>query len=232
MNWKKRASRSCKGIGITLLLFVSFLNAQISVKGPQIGIGFSANTYIGDLNANETLHRFYPGLHLSLAFENQKLIAPAFHLFIGKFIAQTRNLPPVDNIQPNTFVKTHFINADLLIRIRPMYKKPVYPSIATGLGILNFTPKNENNQNYATLVTTRKPGESYASTTIALPLNLSINLKLARNIIAALNYYHLFPSTDYLDNIGQLGTKKGNDQLIMATLSVHIVFEAAGKLGR
>lgn len=232
MNWKKQASRSFNGFVLAFFLFVGFLNAQISVKGPQIGIGFTANTYIGDLNANETLHRFYPGLNLSLAFENQKLIAPAFHLFIGKFIAQTRNLPPVDNIQPNTFVKTHFVNADLLIRIRPFFKKPVYPSIATGLGILNFTPKNENNQNYATLVSTRKPGESYASTTLALPLNLSINLKLARNILVALNYYHLFPSSDYLDNIGQLGTKKGNDQLMIASLSVHIVFESAGKLGR
>lgn len=209
-----------------------FNQAQISVKGPRIGIGYAANTYIGDLNANEKMHRFYPGIHLSLGFETQKVIMPGFNLFIGKFIAQTRNLPPVEGRQPNSFVKTPFVNASFSLKIRPLFKSPISPFIGLGLGLLHFTPKNEQNQNFSTLLSTRLPGESYASNTLNFPFNLGVDFKLSRNFSLGLNYYYVLTTTDYLDNIGKLGVESGNDQMMHLSLSMQMVLESAGRLGR
>jgi len=214
------------------LLYFQYNHAQISVKGPRIGIGYLANTYFGDLNDQEKLHRFYPGVHISLGFETQKMFMPGFNIFVGKFLAQTRNLPPVEGRQPNSFVKTPFVNASFSLKFRPLYKLPVSPFIGAGLGLLHFTPKNEQNQNLSSVLSTRLPGESYASNAINFPLNLGIDFKLSRNFSMGLQYFYVLTSTDYLDNIGKLGKKSGNDQMMYLSLSMQIVIESEARKGR
>ncbi|GIV44086.1 MAG: hypothetical protein KatS3mg035_1209 [Bacteroidia bacterium] len=218
-------------IGCLVLLFHKN-HAQISVKGPRIGIGYSGNTYFGDLNANEKLHRFYPGIYLSLGFETQKMFMPGFNVIIGKFIAQTRNLPPIEGIQPNSFVKTPFVNTFLSLKVRPLFKKSISPFLGFGLGLLHFTPKNEQNQNLSTLLSTRPPGESYPSNSLNFPMNLGVDFKLSRSISLGLNYFYVLTTTDYLDNIGKLGTQKGNDKMMQLSLSMQIVLEGEGRRGR
>ncbi len=218
---------------IILLSFVFHFNyAQISVKGPRIGIGYLANTYFGDLNAQEKLHRFYPGVHLNLSFETQKSFMLGFNILFGQFIAQTRNLPPVDGIQPNSFVKTSFTNASFLLKYRPFFKNALSPFLGAGLGLLNFTPKNEQNQNLSSVLSTRTPGESYSSTGLCLPLNTGVDLKLSRNFSLGLNYFYVFTSTDYLDNIGKLGSTPGNDKIMQLSLSMQFVLESESRKGR
>ncbi len=222
-----------KWFWIIFLFFIIHNNhAQISVKGPRLGIGYSGNTYFGDLNANEKMHRFYPGVHLSLGFETQKMFMPGFHIIIGKFIAQTRDLPPVEGRQPNAFVKTPFVNASFSLKFRPLFKNPVSPFMGFGLGLLHFTPKNELNQNLSTILSTRMPGESYASNTLNFPLNLGIDFRLSRNFSVGLNYFYVLTTTDYLDNIGKLGTQSGNDKMMHLSLSMQMVIEGEGRRGR
>jgi hypothetical protein len=221
-----------KGIWCILLSLFYYGYGQISVKGPRIGIGYGANTYFGDLNYQEKLHRVYPALHLELNFETQKAFMPGFHVIIGNFIAQTRNLPPVDGRQPNPFVKTPFVNASFGLKIRPFFKSPISPFVGAGLGLLHFTPKNEQNQNLSSIISTRLPGESYPSNTLCFPLSLGSDLKLSRNFSLGLQYLYVLTTTDYLDNIGKLGTQSGNDKMMHLSLSLQIVLEGAQRLGR
>lgn len=217
---------------VSLILYFHINHAQISVKGPRLGVGYAANTYFGDLNANEKLHRFYPGIHFSLGFETQKMFMPGFHILIGKFIAQTRNLPPVEGRQPNSFVKTPFVNASFLLKFRPLFKYPISPFVGFGLGLLHFTPKNELNQNLTTILSTRKPGESYSSNALNFPLNAGFDIRLSRNVSVGLNYFYVLTTTDYLDNIGSLGTQKGNDKMMHVSLSIQIIIEGERKMAR
>ncbi len=219
---------------VTILwMLIYYCNhAQISVKGPRISLGYMGTTYLGDLNANEKLHRFYPGIYIGLGFETQKMFMPGFNILMGKFIAQTRNLPPVDGRQPNSFVKTPYFNASFSLKFRPLFKSPVSPFIGLGLGLLHFTPKNEQNQNLSTILSTRMPGESYASNTLNFPLNVGIDFKLSRNFSIGLNHFYVLTTTDYLDNIGKLGTQSGNDKMMHISLSIQLVLESEEKMGR
>ncbi len=209
-------------------------NAQSRLEGIKVGIGFFGTSYNGDLNYKnkEKLHRFYPGASLSLSFVTPRLLSPLIEVGFGRFDSQNRGLAEVNGIQPNTFVKTSFFNANIQLRARILNKKSFSPTLGLGIGLLSFTPKSQDGNNYINITSTRKPNETYGNTTANVPLHLGLNYKLNTLFQISLDYQYFITFTDYLDNIGQLGTKKGNDSLHSLQFSLYFVFANKSKATR
>lgn len=214
-------------------IFFTPVQAQNSAKGLKVGVAFAGMNYIGDINPKkEGIHRVYPAANFSLAFESQKAILPTFNAGFGRFDAQNRNLSEVEGIQPNTFVRTQYFYANFLMKIQVLHKLPFHPHAGVGLGIYNFTPKDQNGNPLLNNQSTRKTGESYGSTAFMLPLNLGVQWRLNQYFSITLDYNHFFVFSDYLDNIGQLGSKKGNDKLHGLQLGLNFIWINKAKARR
>ncbi|MCZ2355801.1 MAG: hypothetical protein LC115_03760 [Bacteroidia bacterium] len=179
----------------------------------KFGLGFLGITYNGDLNANEEYwHRFYPGGNLSLQFNSVRRLSPQLNIGFSKIIAQDRSLFQ-NGQKSNNYVETPFFWGNVLVKYRFYKTGRVRPHIAAGIGILGFNPKDIEGNNLASNQQTREPGETYSTTVLFFPLNAGVELKLNSFVAIALDYYRFNTTTDYLDNVGKLGKKRGKDIL-------------------
>lgn len=188
----------------------------------QAGIAFYSAFYNGDLTQRNGLQGFGPGLDLSLKFDSPKRVSPVFNVGFGSFSAEQRDIPASQGIQPNTFVQTSFWYVDLMLRIHIINRgnpkqapnsRSGYPTeprlrpyLAFGLGVLGFTPRDRNGNLLSTNTNTRAQGENYGNTTAFFPLALGVTHRLSPVLSVGVELRRMFTFTQYLDNIGQLGS--------------------------
>jgi opacity protein-like surface antigen len=205
--------------------------AQIAFAQPdqpplRLGLGLMGTSYVGDLNTNsQPLERFYPGANLSLQFASAKLLSPQLNAGFGKFTAQDRDLTAVDGVQPNKFVQTGFFYVDLRLKARFLREKGLHPYLSAGIGMLGYTPKDASGFNLIDNFATRADGETYGSISASFPLSTGLELRLSPILMLGLEYTYRATTTDYLDNIGQLGLRNGKDKLQTLMLSLYATFD-------
>jgi len=197
----------------------------------QFGFGFCGFTYQGDLNnTDENLHRIYPGLNISLQFDSRRRVSPQINFGLGKFIAQNNEIQPIEGQLPNAFVATNFYYFDLQLRVHFLKKKKIRPHLGFGLGMLNFTPRDEKGNELNLNQSTRANSENqYSTSAFVTPLN--IGLKISLNEVAGIgfDFNHYITNSDFLDNIGKLGTKNGNDALQQLVFTFYLTPKIKGK---
>jgi hypothetical protein len=211
-----------------LLLFAgSGMMAQTAEQKPlKLGLGLMGASYVGDLNTNgQALHRFHPGVNISLQFDSEKLIAPQLNTGFGKFVAQDRDLIGSEGAEPNTFVETPFFFVDFRLRARFLRETSFNPYFSLGVGLLGYTPKDEDGNNLLDNISTRAEGETYGSISAGFPFSLGFEVQLSPLVGIGLEYTYRFTTSDYLDNISQLGLRDGNDRLQSLLLSVYFTFD-------
>jgi len=199
----------------------------------QIGVGYLGSSYIGDLNnTEEVFHRFYPGVNFSLQLESKRAVHLQLNFGFSRFIAQNRNLVPINDIQPNTFTATRYFYGDLMVKIRFFRTKAVFPQVGVGVGFTTFNPKDVAGNDLTVQASTRAVGENYGTTAAMIPFSAGVMWRI--NEIASvgldLNYQLVF--SDYLDNIGQLGTRSGNDALYNLQASVYFTIPNKARSGK
>ncbi len=184
----------------------------------------SANTYIGDLSEQGLkVRRFQPGGYISLQFPTKGLVWPQLNVGFGRIVEQVDGdpFPNLPDISPNSFVETSIFHTELQVNIRFFKRSFLQPYIGLGGGILFYQPKDEKGNFLGENPFTRQEGETYATATAYLPLTAGILSKLSERISLGLSYTYRPTASDYLDNIGQLGNRKGNDALHSAQLSLY-----------
>jgi hypothetical protein len=197
------------------------------------GVAFSGMEYIGDLNnANERYHRINPAFYFLLQFDSYKRVQPLLSVGFGRFIAQDRTLKPVEGIQPNKYTNTSFFNVNVALRYRFFKRKALRPHLSAGVGVLSFTPRDALGNLLSINATTRKPGESYAGATWVLPFGVGFTWRINSFASLGLEYSYYITGSDYLDNIGALGTRPGNDVLQVLQLSVYWSIDNKARRGR
>lgn len=204
-----------------------FSHAQDLPQKPlRVGLGLLGAAYSGDLTTGgESLTRFYPGFGASLQFLNTKLLSPQLNTGFGKFVAQDRDIPAVDGVQPNTFVSTPFFYVDFRLRARFLREKMVVPYLSAGIGLFGYTPKDMNGNNLVDNVATREDEEIYGSLTAAFPLSLGLEINMSHVVSVGLEYTFRPTGTDYLDNISMLGLRDGKDKLHSLMLSIYFTID-------
>jgi hypothetical protein len=212
---------------ILLLLAAAVLPAQSPEQKPlKLGLGLLGASYVGDLNTNgQALYRFNPGVSISLQFDSEKLVAPQLNTGFGKFVAQDRDIMGAEGAQPNTYVETPFFFVDFRLRARFLRETAFNPYFSLGIGLLGYTPKDQDGNNLLDNISTRAEGETYGSITAGFPFSLGFEVKLNALVGLGLEYTYRLTVSDYLDNISQLGPRDGKDRLQSLLLSVYFTFD-------
>ena len=212
-----------KHLPFLLLIFLcSDLTAQKkATKYPlQVGMGLSGIAYTGDLNNNTQLQRVNPGGNLSLQVASQRLLDVQFNAGFGQFTEQVDDAGGI--LEPaNSFVETNFFYGDLRVKLRFFAKKQIQPYLSAGAGLIVFSPRDVNGKFLERNENTRNEGERYNTAIPQLPIVGGFQLKVNKTIMTSVDYTYRFTPTDYLDNIGQLGSKKGFDVLHAIQISVY-----------
>jgi hypothetical protein len=220
-------------LALLLLLFLAGpAGAQVKQRF-QLGIGPYGMLYTGDLSTQkEWFHRVYPGLNLSLQFDSPKLIVPQLNAGFGKITGEDRNLEPVNGIQPNTFVSTTYFYIDGRFHLQFFRRQRFRPRVGLGFGLLNYTPKGQQGQNLQQQLQTRKEGEDYNTTAPHLPMTIGFKYSLNDFVSLGMDLTRFNVFTDYIDNIGELGTNPGNDRLNSLLVSIYFTPGYKKRLGR
>ena len=194
-------------------------------KQLKIGFGMHAISYRGDLSdPNIPIQRYYPGANMSIQLEGPKRLKLQLNTGFGKFAEQYDDVIPSTNpeVRPNTFVETSFYYSDLRLKYRFAIKPWFQPYLTAGAGILVFSPKDENGRFLQDALFTREQGEDYSTAIPQIPFGLGVQSRINRTISFSLAYVYRLTPSDYLDNIGNLGTRPGNDALHGLQLSMYI----------
>lgn len=215
-------------VAILALLLVGF--PLLAQQGPQrplrLGVGLLGATYVGDLNSKGgSIERFSPGATLSLQFASTRLISPQINAGFGRFVAQDRDLEPVEGVQPNTFVQTPFFFVDFRLKARFLRETPVHPYLSAGIGMIGYTPKDLEGNNLIDNYATRNEGETYGSMSAGFPLSPGLEIELSPILMLGLEYTYRPTTSDYLDNVGLIGLRKGKDKLQSLLLTLYITFD-------
>lgn len=195
-----------------LLLLGPSLWAQQAL---QVGLGLNSFSYLGDLAFDGGVRRFHPGLDISLQAANSKAFRLQTRFGFGKFVEQLDNgfFPIEDDILPNTFVETDILYVDLNFTYHFLKRKAIQPFVSAGLGLLFFTPKDRLGNPLGENIFTRRETEVYGSNTLSFPFYGGLKYKLNRAVQLEVAYLYRLSLSDYLDNIGELGTHAGNDAI-------------------
>lgn len=223
---------------VTVLLLCSLAAATaLSGQSPfrqntslRVGLGLVHNAYYGDLSdPNDPFPRVYPGVNFSL----QPYGSNPFHLQLnagfGKVAAQRdmNDIPHVPGIVRVNFVETSFFYSDLRLKYRFFHKKYVQPYVSAGAGFFIFSPKDRNGKFLSEAIRTRPEGENYNTSIPQLPLSAGVQARITRLVWAGIDYTYRIVPTDYIDNIGALGSRAGNDRL--HALQMTLYFNMSGK---
>lgn len=189
----------------------------------------SGSMYIGDLTDDETMfHRIYPGANISLQSEGYRNLRAQLNAGFGRFSEQYDTEPPElpKGIFPVNFVETSFFYGDLRLKYRFFKRKQIQPFISAGAGFLIFSPRDASGKFLSDAILTRPEGEFYNTAVPQLPMTAGVQARITPIMWLGAEYTYRYVPTDYLDNIGQLGRRPGNDQLHQVMVSLYINMSA------
>ncbi len=207
-----------------------FLLNTLSVYGQQdslankarISTGLSYNAYRGDLG-----NGYQSGglaAHLSFMFAHEKKLHGGLHLAAGSFSGHELSQATPDfgtEILPNTYVKTSFISVHYGLQYDIIRYKGLLLYVSQGLGIIRFSPEDEFGNPLIDALSTRASNESYSNAAAILPTQAGLDYTLPNQIGVGIKAGWLNTTSDYLDNLGQLGSKDGNDNVLQLLLQLH-----------
>ncbi|MEM6804715.1 MAG: hypothetical protein AAF696_25180, partial [Bacteroidota bacterium] len=130
------------------VVFILCMCSWLFVKGQekdapsplQIGVGMTANSYIGDLNFQSNAgFRAYPGINFSLQFDRKKPLNLLINTGFARFIEQNAAFSKLGEgeYQPNAYVETSFFYLDLRLKYFFFPQNSIRPFLAAGLGFLS-----------------------------------------------------------------------------------------------
>ena len=198
-------------------------SAQPAPKPLQVGIGLMGASYIGDLTEESIyLRRIYPGGNIAIQFDGKAFLQPQFNVGFGKFAEQSDFLLPeaTPEATPNRFVETSFFYTDLRMRGRFFRRRAIQPVLGAGVGLVFFNPKDAEGNSLGENIFPRLPDETYNTTVPSFSGSAGLVGRINDLLSISLEYTFRYTGTDYLDNIGMLGSRNGNDRLQHLTVGL------------
>lgn len=193
------------------------INLPLRQKGLiKLGVGMTGNYYVGDLSTSKfAYNRIYPGAYFSLSTDNPRRIKWVLNAGYANITEQDDNPRYAQtfskDIHPNTYVSTDFGYGDVGIQIRAFKRHRFQPYLSAGLGFLFFSPKDKKNTGLLDQDFSRLEDETYSLVAFQAPFGFGFEYKILPSIGINLSYQYRLLSSDYIDNIGKLGVRPGND---------------------
>ncbi|MEM1136354.1 MAG: hypothetical protein AAGI07_10995 [Bacteroidota bacterium] len=189
-----------------------------------LDVGIIGNAYKGDLNSN--YNKWSGGGKIGLLFNKKEKVNGSLQLSFQNISGQILNLiPNADNeeaIFPNTFFKSNLITAQYAIRYNLIKKEAFHFYLSQGIGLFHFNPKDVTNEALINQVSTRNFDETYTNISFYLPSEVGVIFLLRNGYGIGTQCKLMHPLTDYLDNIAELGSNKGNDNVLSFQMSFYV----------
>ncbi|RMG18118.1 MAG: hypothetical protein D6730_23205 [Bacteroidetes bacterium] len=197
---------------------------QQKVQRPlKLSVGLAGYSYLGDFSdGRSTLRPIEAGAGFGMLLDGPSRLKIQAHAGFGKFAAQAvNNDKPGRPVVQNTFVETPFFYADLRLRYHLELGK-WEPFVSIGAGVLGFSPRDANGKKLKYQSQTRNESEVYNSVVPELPASIGVERHINHFLALGMHYTLHYTPTDYLDNVGQLGARPGQD--VLHALSIHVSF--------
>lgn len=198
----------------------------------SIYLGGSALAYRGSLSSRYQI--FNAGVHVGLQWRQKKRLSGSLDLMVGKvqsggYLGGTLDPAITRNRQPNTYFSTTLIGLSYQQQLNLLNTSNLRWYLTGGVGLLRYTPEDDQGRQLADLQITRLGDESYSPVTIMLPVGMGLLYKLKNSMTVSIQAGWLNTRTHYLDNIGKLspafGREDGTDNVAYYRFAVGYPFQ-------
>ena len=218
-------------IKFLLLIFTfssitSISMAQNSMPNRFVELGFSTNSYKGDLS--HSYQQWANGLQIGILLNKKKRFNGHFNLMVGSAIAQNPNyfFDDGSNPQPtpNNYARIRLfaVNYDVHLNLYKKHNLIVY--LYQGIGLLRFDPRSSDNTHLLNDLTTRPANETYSNITIILPHGIGAMYVSKPGFGIGMQAGFLNTMNDHIDNVALWGDRKKNDNILSYKMTVYIPF--------
>ena len=199
------------------MLFFPLLSfSQIKKVGLEVSL--SGVSYKGDLDGG--YNKFRNAVGLGFHIINEKRLNTHFLFQSGSVIAQSPTHPSkINGFKIERFVNTKFLTFQGDLQYKFLKKENTQVYFSQGFGIISFNLENNNEEDLIEKTSSRAEGETVNNLTIILPTSLGIRHYINDYIAISTDIGFYNTQTDYLDNISQLGSNAGNDNIFYFRLT-------------
>ncbi len=215
-------------IGMRSFLTILFIAISPILAGGQnlklVSVGISANAYRGDLS--RSLDKWSNVFHLGFKLNANKKLNGNFNLGVGFITGDNLNYEfdngevPAPN--PNRFFRTPLFMLNYELNYNLLEWKKIKFYISQGIGLLRINPQDQFFNDLQDQPETRAQNETFSNITLLLPTQVGLIYLFKNNFGLSFQVGMINSLTDYLDNIADWGTKKGNDNIFATRFSFHI----------
>ncbi|HWZ23225.1 MAG TPA: hypothetical protein VNW06_11260 [Cytophagaceae bacterium] len=213
---------------IVLLFVFSAFTAFAQTKLPNrfVEIGFSTNSYKGDLS--HSYSQWANGVHIGILFNKKKRLNGHLNLMVGSAIAQNPNyfFDDGSNPQPtpNNYARIRMfaVNYDVHLNLYKKHNLIVY--LYQGIGLLRFDPRASDNTHLLNDLSTRPPNETYSNICIFLPHGIGALYVSKIGFGVGFQAGFLNTMSDHIDNVALWGDRKKNDNILSYKMTVYVPF--------
>jgi hypothetical protein len=212
---------------VLLFVFSTFTAfAQTTMPNRFVELGFSTNSYKGDLS--HSYNQWANGIQIGILLNKKKRLNGHFNLMMGSAIAQNPNyfFDNGSNPQPtpNNYARILMvaINYDVHVNLYKKHNLIVY--LYQGIGLLRFDPRDSDNNSLLNNLSTRAPNETYSNVCVFLPHGIGALYisKIGFGVGMQAGFFNTM--THYLDNISLWGDRNKNDNILSYKMTVYIPF--------
>lgn len=199
-------------------LMVVFLVCSCYAQAQETKIwahtGISMNAYKGDLSGYE---QYTSSFHIGAQLNRKHRINGNLNIGFGNINGENRNFTFESEQQPlpspNKFFKTQFFYLNYDLHYNIIKKKNIILYFSQGIGLIRFSPEDDEGNSLAENQNTREEDETYRKESFMLPTSLGAIYILPNQFGLSLQAGFYNTLTDYLDNISNLGDSK-NDNIL------------------
>ncbi|MEM9389247.1 MAG: outer membrane beta-barrel protein [Bacteroidota bacterium] len=208
---------------LILLILAVVPTLVIAQKQSIITVGVSGNSYNGELSSYSS---WSSGLQIGWIFSPNKRLSGSLSAGLASVTGEDGDFTFQTNIgdpAPNTFVKTNYFYAHYALRFTFLRKGNVSAYLSQGLGFMRFTPKDEFDEELEDQDDTRNQDETYRNISFMIPTSIGASYTFTNGFGINLELGLLNSTSDYLDNISELGSS-GSDNVLATRLALAIPF--------
>lgn len=208
---------------ILLILLVVMPILLLAQKTPLISVGFSGNSYNGELSSYSN---WTAGFQASWVFNTKRKLSGSLHIGLTSVSGEDRSFNVQSNIgdpNPNTFVKTNLLFINYAAKYSFVQRDRFSAYLSQGIGFARFTPNDEFGNNLEDQDDTRNVDETYRNISLILPTFIGVQYLLSNGLGLSFEFGLQNTTSDYLDNISELGDS-GSDNIMSTRLHLLIPF--------
>ena len=208
------------------LLIFNSLSAQDSTlthvpKKKELIVGLGSMKYRGDLGSGYSSGDL--SISLGIKLNTEKRLHGNFWITIGRLSGNELDYSYERDVlaTPNQSFSSTIVAINYAAQYNMIDRPKFKIFISQGIGLLRYYPVDESGNSFSNVPESRNAGEDYSTISLFLPTQIGARYQLDK-VSLGVQMGILNPTTDYIDNIGELGNNQGNDNAFIVQGVVYL----------